>query len=217
MAEQKSEAYLDRYEVVAVSLPGAASLLFIAYLDPRLIGTSHIELKDVTVGALGIFTIASVIAGQVIQAIGNVLEEILNSIADFCAASPVSSLPKHRRSAFDDKIEAMGVEESKVVSRRRYRKELSKDVIRVAKQGDATGALQIFNVTYGLNRGLSIASGAALIVAIVQRQSGAIALFAAIFAAVVYRAYRFSRRYEGEALRIFIESATPTPRVGESS
>lgn len=60
MAEDpKSEKYLDRYEVVAVALPGAALLLFVWYLHPELFGAAKFELKDVTVGALGIFTIAA--------------------------------------------------------------------------------------------------------------------------------------------------------------
>ncbi len=204
--EQKSEAYLDRYEVVAVALPGAALLLFLVYLDPSIIGTSHLELKDVTVGALGIFTIASVIVGQVVQAVGNIVEEIVNRIADMVADSPVASLPEHRRREFYNTVAALGIERPNEISRRRYRKELGKDIVRAGRQGDTSGVLQVFNVTYGLNRGLSIAAGTAFIIAAGEKQIAAAIAFLVMFLTVSYRAYRFSRRYEGEALRIFIDA-----------
>ncbi len=206
MAEDpKSEKYLDRYEVVAVALPGAALLLFVWNLRPELFGAAQIELKDVTVGALGIFTIAALIAGQIVQAVANVVEEILNLVADLGKKSPVSSLPLHRQRQFVDAIKALKIDNPETIDRRRYRRQLGKEISRTARQRDVTGMLQVWNVSYGLHRGLAVAAGVALIIASLNHDSTRIVVFALIFAAMTHRATRFSRRYEGEALRLFLD------------
>jgi len=99
MAEGSAEAttdkrYLDRYEVVAVALPGAAAILFLWYLHPEILGTTKFELKDVSVGTLGIFAIAALIVGQVVQAVANLLEELLNSLADLGARARRQAYPR---------------------------------------------------------------------------------------------------------------------------
>lgn len=207
MAEgAKDEKYLDRYEVVAVALPGAALLLFLWHLEPSAFGTEKFELKDVSLGALGIFAIAGLIAGQVVQALANLAEELFDWLADIFTPSPVASLPPHRQRMFLEAITAMGVERPEQIDRRRYRKELNKDIIGIARRNDPSGVLQVFNVTYGLNRGLSVASGCALVLAIILGKVPEIIGFAVLFVAMTYRATRFSRRYEGEKLRRFIDA-----------
>lgn len=203
--EPKAEKYLDRYEVVAIALPGAALLLFAWYLHPELFGAAKFELKDVTVGALGIFTIAALIAGQVVQAVANVVEEILNLVADLGKKSPVGSLPPHRQRQFVDAIKALNVENPEAIDRRRYRRELGKEISRTARQRDVTGMLQVSNVSYGLHRGLAVAAGVAVIIASLDHAYARIVIFALVFAAMTYRAIRFSRRYEGESLRLFLD------------
>jgi hypothetical protein len=203
--EPNGEKYLDRYEVVAVALPGAALLLFMWYLRPELFGAAKFELKDISVGTLGIFTIAALIAGQVVQAVANLVEELLNRLADLGEKSPASSLPPHRQQQLRETLDAMKIQNPDKMDRRRYRKELGKEISRAARQRDKTGMLQILNVSYGLHRGLAVASGLALALAVVAAIRGQIVVFALILVATTYRAVRFSRRYEGEALRLFLE------------
>jgi hypothetical protein len=211
--EPKSEKYLDRYEVVAVALPGAALLLFVWYLRPELFGAAKFELKDITVGALGIFTIAALIAGQVVQAVANLVEEVLNQIADLGKRSPVASLPPHRRRKFADVVKSLEVDDPENIDRRRYRRELGKEISRTARQRDTTGMLQVSNVSYGLHRGLAVAAGVGLLLALLDKSGPRWSAFAIIFAATAYRAVRFSRRYEGESLRLFLDTP-PKPDGG---
>jgi hypothetical protein len=212
--ESKSEKYLDRYEVVAVALPGAALLLFVWYLRPELFGAAKFELKDITVGALGIFTIAAVIAGQVVQAVANLIEEVLNPLADLGKRSPVASLPPHRQRKFADAVKALEVDHPENIDRRRYRKELGKEISRTARQRDKTGMLQVSNVSYGLHRGLAVAAGVGLLLALLDKSAPRWIAFAIILAATAYRAVRFSRRYEGESLRLFLD---PPPESDDAA
>lgn len=201
----QDKRYLDRYEVVAVALPGAAVLLFLWYLHPELLGKTKFGLKDVSVGTLGIFAIAALIAGQVVQAVANLLEELLNLLADLWGKTPDASLPPHGQRKFVEAVRAMGVENPEAIDRRRYRKELTKDIIGIARRRDTAGMLQVFNVSYGLNRGLAIATGAATIVARQEARLSTAIVFLLLCAAMTYRTVRFSRRYEGELLRRFLD------------
>lgn len=203
--ESKTEKYLDRYEVVAVALPGAALILFLVYLHPELTGASRLDLKDTSIGALGIFTVAALIAGQFVQGIANIVEEVLNFLADLTGRSPVASLPPHHRKHFVTVVAAMGVERPDEIDRRRYRRELGKDITRLARARDVNGSLQVANVSYGLHRGLAIASAIALIDALIMKDWSPAIVFGLVFATTVLRAVRFSRRYEAEALRLFLQ------------
>jgi hypothetical protein len=162
-------------------------------------------LKDISVGALGIFTIAAIIAGQVVQAIANVVEELLNLLADLGGKSPSASLPPHRQQQFTEALDAARIKDPHTMDRRRYRKELGKEISRTARQRDQTGMLQISNVSYGLHRGLAVASGVAVAMAVVGGTRAQAIAFVLIFVATTYRAVRFSRRYEGESLRLFLD------------
>ena len=152
-----SDKYLDRYEVVAVAIPGAAFLLFLWYLHPELVGAQNFELKDVTLGTLGIFAIAAVVAGQLVQTVANVAEEILNIVADRTRPSPVETLPNHQRQRVYDRLNALGIVEPQTASRLRYRTEFNKDIVRAARRTGGSSMVDVFNVTYGLNRGLAAA------------------------------------------------------------
>jgi len=99
----------------------------------------------------------------------------------------------------------MGVANPDAIDRRRYRKELNKDIIGIARRRDTAGMLQVFNVSYGLNRGLAIATGAATIVAAQEARLSTTIVFLLLCAAMTYRTVRFSRRYEGELLRRFLD------------
>jgi hypothetical protein len=205
--ESKGQKYLDRYEVVAVALPGAVALLFLWYLHPEILGTTKFELKDISVGTLGIFAIVSLAAGQVVQAMANLSESFLTWLADHCLPNPAENLlSDHQWQKFDRTMERKtGVDNAskiaKAKNRRCYRKDLLKDIIDIARRRDTTGMLQIFSVTYGLNRGLAIAAGAAAAGAAIEARWPTAVVFVLLCIAMTYRAVRFSRRYEGELLR----------------
>ncbi len=205
MAEEQPARYLDRYEVVAIALPGAALILFMLYLHPDLVGASKLDLKDISIGAFGIFTISALIAGQVVQGFANITEELLNVVADLVRRSPVESLPQHKRKRFVAVVTASGVENPGQIDRRRYRRELGKDITRIARSRDSNGTLQIANVSYGLHRGLAIASLIAIIDAAIMKSWQPAIVLTLIFATTAFRAARFSRRYEGEALRLYLQ------------
>jgi len=212
--ESKGQKYLDRYEVVAVALPGAVALLFLWFWHPEIFGTTKFELKDISVGTLGIFAIAAFAAGQVVHAVANLLEEFINWLADKYRDSPAKRLPPPAQQKFLELVFKRGVEPpADAFKRSLYRKEQRKDIIGIARRRDTAGMLQVFNVTYGLNRGLATAAGAAAAVAMFEARWPTAIVFVLLCTAMTYRAARFSRRYEGELLRLFLDSTTGSQPV----
>lgn len=208
--EPKQEKNFGRYEVVAVALPGAALLLFLYYLHPELAGKTQFELKDVTLGSLGIFAIGAFVVGQVLQAVSNLVEDALNWVADRVGRTPAHSLPPHLDAPFVDAVRGLGVANPDRIDRVRYRRELNKSILGIARARGATRMLEVYNVSYGANRGFAVAAGIATVSASYARDWRSALVFALVCAAMGFRAYRFSRRFEGEVLRRFLDAPGTT-------
>ena len=204
----KPERYFDRYEIVAVAVPGAAALLLFWYLHPEFFGSSKFDASSVSLGTLGLFAVASFVAGQVVAVIANLAEEILNWCADRFGRTPVHSLPEHLQKQFNAILVRQGVANPDSLDRVRYRKQLGKSILHTVRTSGKTRILDAFNIGYGTNRGLAAAFGVVAVASGIDRR-WQIALFLALLSlAFATRAYRFSRRFEGEALRSFIEEKT---------
>lgn len=201
--DAKPERYLDRYEVIAIAIPGGAFLLFLWYLHPELLGTQKLELKDVSLGGLGFFAFAALIAGQFVQAIANVAEMVLNLIADLTRRSPIETLAPQIRGKVYAALREQGVDEPESASRRRYRTEFNREIIRAVRRQGNSRMMDVFNVSYGLNRGLTTACGAGVAIAAVGRNWPAVGILLGLGAATSLRAYRASRRFERELIPEF--------------
>ena len=68
--------------------------------------------------------------------------------------------------------------------------------------------IDVFNVSYGLNRGLSIACGAGVIIAAFSGNWPVASLLIVLGAATTLRAYGASRRFEQEMLPEFGDGAS---------
>lgn len=200
------KTYLDRYELVAVAIPGGAFLLFFWYLCPQIVGADTLELKDVSLGTLGIFTVAAFVAGQFIQAVANVVEEILNFLADVFVKSPIAQMSDPLRQQIKTRLVADGFTGIDADDRRQYRLRVNRHILRVVRGIADSTMLDIFNVTYGLNRGLTVAAACGLIIAAVQHNWGALMIFVLLGASTALRCYRASRRFENEMLGQFARS-----------
>ena len=62
----------SRFDFVGVVIPGATLLLGLWIIDPNALG--GLELKDVTLGTLGVFAIASFCLGHMLQALAAPIE-----------------------------------------------------------------------------------------------------------------------------------------------
>jgi hypothetical protein len=212
--EVKDERYLDRYEVVAIVIPGGAFLLFLWYLHPALLGTQGFTLKDISLGSLGFFALASLIAGQFVQAVANIVEAVLNWLADLSRPSPIEVLPTQSRAKVYVGLRRIGIQNPEGASRRRYRKEFNREILRTVRRQGNTRMIDVFNVSYGLNRGLAVACAAGATLAGLSGNWPAASILLGLCIAMFLRAFGASRRFEEELLPEFGDgplSSSPVP------
>jgi hypothetical protein len=200
---ENEQKYFDRYEVVAVALPGAAFLLFMWYLRPELFGAETLKIKDITLGALGIFAIAAMIAGQLLQGFGNVVELLLNALGDWLRPSPILTLPAHERAQIITALESKGIQDPGSRDRKRFRREMHGTILGSTRRAGSGRFSDVYNVTYGLNRGLAIASALAGMVAAYDQKWLPTGILFLVFASTAFRAVRANLRFEGDMLRTF--------------
>ena len=204
---ETDQKYFDRYEVVAVALPGAAFLLFMSFLRPDLFGAEALKIKDITLGALGLFAIAAMIAGQLIQGFGNVVELILNELGDLCRPSPISMLPAHESTLVIAALESKGIVDPGSADRKRFRTEMHGTILSATRRAGSGRFSDVYNTTYGLNRGLAVASALAMTVAVYDQKWVPAAILFLILASTAFRAARANVRFERDMLRTFANLA----------
>jgi hypothetical protein len=194
-AEKQGLQYFDRYEIVAVSLPGAALLMAAGLLSHDV---AQLTPKDISVGSLGLFGIASLIAGHLIQAIAHTLEKIWES-RSFSSNHAVSETLQADVIRLLEKPAAYF--SGGTLAYRDWRA-VRAQVLAKLRAADRSKLVDTLKVNSGLNRGLSvvgvmIAIGVAirLLVGVVRDsppEPGPIA----IGCIALLAAYLFFKRYE---------------------
>jgi len=92
----------DRYEIVAVALPGAALLFTAAY---TLHAFRFPDLARFGLGGLGMFAIASFVVGHVIQAVAKLIEDYYNGLTSRTFQGWIDRrLPGHAKALVLDRL-----------------------------------------------------------------------------------------------------------------
>ena len=202
---------LSFYEQAGVVLPGALFLFGAMFYIPEL---KDVFAKDgVSIGGLGIFVIISYACGQLLAAVGNMVEKVL--------WSPQGGMPSNWIVGSNPRL--LSAEQiSKVHSLVQSRLGLACPVPAnlkaktwipifrqiysdVEKHGKPARG-EMFNGMYGLNRGLCAAALALIVVALVQsppQWKVAIGLVA-VSTAYLYRAHRFGVHCAREVYNQFL-------------
>lgn len=193
----------DPYEYIGVIIPGVVVVLTLIQLYPA---ASAILSSGVTVGEFGLILILSIVAGHLIQAVGNAYEAIVwfvlggmpttwpaKKTTNLLSAKQLERLETAIRAEFDAPL-------SELASRRGPVREINATVQAKGK----TDRLEAFNRSYGLLRGISAALIiAGVLVVVVDRNNWVVSLMLVGAAAIAtYRMTRFGQHYARE---IFVE------------
>lgn len=154
----KTTAFLTRYEIVAVAVPGAVFLFGVWYFTtaPQLSG----EITKIELGALGLFTIAALCAGQVIQAIGMAFEALALWLDPTGRVSSENDVPTFVRVRYARPLKGLhgfNAQCMKAFSRRDYRRDLFPFLMAHLYRVGITDRLADLRVSWGLHRGLAVA------------------------------------------------------------
>lgn len=200
----------DAYELIGVIAPGSILLFGLALLFPEL--KALFFEQGFSVGDLGLFLVLSFIAGHLVQALGNLLEEAVwkpfgGMPTDWLIARPerlihaaqVERLRQAVQADFGCALENVTASEWYPVVREMY--------AAVQAAGHAA-RIDSFNRTYGLMRGVTAALGLlAVMTLIVTWPAWKWALSVAIAALIAgYRMVRFGKHYGRELVIAYLRT-----------
>lgn len=203
----------DYYEFTAILVPGAAFLMSLGFIFPDELGEKYLE--GASLGDLGIFVIASYVAGHILQAFGNIYERIVWKIAggqptEWILNNENGLLSSQQTKTLKDKIQSdlkiQFDDQTRVVM------PLTRQVYIYLKRQQRTARVDIFNANYGLNRALAAAVWAAtlLTLPLISEEWPLTIVLGAVAGLLTYRMYDFGICYARELYLEFLVGAENT-------
>lgn len=203
------------YEFVGIISPGVVLLLILSYIFPDLCGTSN--LKDISIGGMGIIVIIAYVLGHLVQSIGNLLEKIWWGIFNgmptnwVIASDKKSFLSSSQIASFPDKIKQnLKIDSKNPISS--YEPDewfaITKQIYAAVKQANAADRIDTFNGNYGFFRGIAASLFVGLTALIIDRglsqwQLVVIVMFLLVLA--IARMHRFGKHYARELFVQFLQ------------
>jgi hypothetical protein len=223
MTEQKDEKkqdVLDRYEIVAIAVPGAALVAVIWYVVGAPGGGG---IANISVGSLGAFTIASFVAGHVVQSIANVFEDAWARVTKAPAMIPLNRVPL-ARAWIEDGLGKLGVGPKAEPAQNTEHlpgdkacacidcslrgtrgKELRRIILSEIRAAKRSRMLDNLKITVAVSRGLCVVSFIAMVLVVVLWKPQDIAIERVILGAAIAvtiisfaRAWRYTAQFERE-------------------
>lgn len=204
----------ELYEFLGYVSPGILFLVSLGYIWPTKI--SDLVSKDVTIGGVAIGVIFAYAAGQLLQAIGNLLENI---VWKCCGGKPTDWLRTNKHNLIDSK-QLPKVEESlkKMLSDNTFRLDnsieekgwysITRQIYALVAAAGHTKRIDTFNANYGLCRGLAAALLVLLFVNLMCNFRGwqIHIILSVLCGLAIYRFYRFGVIYARELYVQFLQS-----------
>lgn len=153
--------YFDRYEVVAVSISGAAFLLaLLVAFNPHYVGSLPNAFKGISLGGLGLFAIAALIAGHMIQAVAIILENyVWNRLMRRCFFDWIVRMPSALQDTIYSGLEALcGVDARNTNANDSAWKVCRREMMFVVRASSNAGLIDPLKVDAGLSRGMFTAA-----------------------------------------------------------
>jgi hypothetical protein len=202
-----SESF-DPYEYVGVIAPGSVALFGAMYLYPDV--KSLFGGTEVNVGGLGLFLIASLVVGHLVQGVGNALEGAWWRLR---GGMPTDWLIKPKQSLLNDTQKArvlelcrdkMNLDTEQLTGRVWY--PAVREIYAIVEAAGRSKRIDAFNRTYGLLRGISAGCMvfAALVLATHPERKELWIGGLAVAAIAFYRMDRFARRYAREVFLAYL-------------
>jgi len=219
----------DFFEFTELLAPGAVVLLSFVLISPAAF--KWLETSNLSIGDLGIFVVLAYVVGHLVQAGGNLLEQVWwyrrGMPSDWVRAQSGRLLAEEQEHALDrrvrDVLDLPDLRPLPALSATAWAG-LTRQVYTVVRSGGCNARVDVFNGTYGLLRGLVVAFISVFILSLVATGFDHLpAKLALLVAAGLagWRMERFARLYAAELFTQFLqlrkEGAAPSaPPAGET-
>lgn len=208
----------NSYEFIGVITPGAVSLTGIFFIFPAT--KSYLLESSGNLGSLGIFLIFAYVAGQIVGAIGNLLEFILwkpmGMPTDWVRSDNQKLLANEQRKKLCNRLQEKYPKANKLseMSDKDWKAFVRELNVEVVRNGN-TKRIDTFNRNYGLMRGIS----ASFLSFAVLYALGAynnydlkiVFFIVCCFGSSLFRMHRFAKRYARELLIEYISLPIAPP------
>lgn len=202
----------DHYEFTGILAPGVALLTGLAIVFPNVYALD--SFKDVSVGGLGLFVVLAYVAGHLIQAVGNVLENIWwrawgGMPSDWIRSKPNALLATEQVKALAAHAKRLlglaDLDIGELTSKQWYA--VTRQAHAAIVSAGRAGRVETFNGNYGLNRGLAAALFVVSLVSLaVQPARCEVAAVGFVVGCLaLYRMHRFARHYARELFVQFLQ------------
>jgi hypothetical protein len=203
------------YEFVGIISPGIIFLLIVSKIFPEVYDA--INLKELSLGGLGIVVIIAYVTGHLIQSIGNLLEKIWWW---FFGGMPTNWIIKQDKqtylspeqiSAFPDKISTILNIQPKNPINNYNPKEwfaVTRQIYAAVDQAKAADRVDTFNGNYGFFRGIASSLRTGILILIIGKgcaQWQFIAIIGFLFILAIARMHRFGKHYARELFVQFLQ------------
>lgn len=203
------------YEFVGVIAPGSVLLIILVYLFPGCLET--LEAKQLSIGGFGVFIIIAYVLGQLIQAIGNFIENIYwwfwggvpsfwitrKGKCDYLSSEQLQIIPK--------KIERLlDIEITKSLDNFNEKQwfAITRQIFAAIKQSDGTERLENFNAIYGLFRGIAASFATGFVIMTFKTGFSHYEfqlIIVTFFIMAIFRMHRFAIHYARELYVQFLQ------------
>jgi len=203
----------DFYEFTGILIPGVVILYTVSMIIPELSFLAHNQA--VSVGDLGLFVVLSYVAGHLIQAFGNILEQIFWSLN--CGIP--SDWPRTRKKFLltDDQTAKLETRTQKLLdldpsttistlSKREW-SAITRQIYAVVQSANKSQRIDTFNGNYGMFRGIGSAFLLCSVLSLFTLPQGwkVLVVFLACAALSFYRMHRFGVHYARELFVQFLQ------------
>jgi len=217
----------DFYEFAAILCPGALLVLALARLMPQL---AFLANKDsYSFGDLGIFVILSYIAGELVQALGDVIAKVWWKFwcglpTDWVRSGKRELLAPQQAAQLPAKLlELTGITAPHGVTR--FSQDdwygITRQVYAVILHARRSSRVDIFNAYYGMFRGLTASLLLVIVASVIERGCLHPRLYALLIGAFILALFRMHRFGVNYARELFVQFLTtqkdekPLPPVKE--
>lgn len=212
MAIDKEQGVFDSYETTGIVVPGAALLFGLWLIFPNSL-PSGIELKDISLGAFGIFAVAAFCVGHLLQSPANLIESALWSLCGRPTERMVGNpraLAASQRALLRERVrQLLGLDAPEVEAGAAEWHPIVRAIAAAITAAGRSARMDKFNATYGLHRGLATSLLIVAVVALVAGKLSFAIAFAIACAFAAMRAIRFAKHYATELWTQFFLLAVP--------
>ena len=201
------------YETVGVIAPGMVTIVGMVIMFAPDKGKAIMTVLDVSVGSLGMILVLAYVVGQLLQAVGNAIENIWwkcwgGMPTDWLRSRKRELIAPSQRTLLESRIQVIVNDPTFAIANMtdKHWYAITRQVYATVATANLNTRIDIFDSNYGLCRGISAGLFILLLTSVIVnwRDWRSAMLIAILVGVSIYRMHRFAERYGREMFVQFV-------------